>query len=105
MVRSLLWLGAMLALAVPAAAQQTGDPAEGRRLAERWCISCHVVEANPGSAAANGVPTFPAIAKMPGTTPMGLNAFLQTPHGRMPDLQLKRQEIDDLSAWILSLKR
>jgi len=36
---------------------------------------------------------------------MGLEVFLQTPHGRMPDLHLSRDEIDDVSAYILSLKR
>jgi hypothetical protein len=36
---------------------------------------------------------------------MGLRAFLQTPHDRMPDLHLTRNEIDDVAAYILSLKK
>jgi mono/diheme cytochrome c family protein len=39
------------------------------------------------------------------TTEMGLHAFLQTPHQRMPDLHLSREEIDDVAAYILSLRR
>jgi hypothetical protein len=42
---------------------------------------------------------------MKSTTPLSLRAFLQTPHERMPDLHLSRDEIDDLTAYILSLRR
>ena len=35
---------------------------------------------------------------------MALDVFLQTPHHRMPDLHLSRTEIDDVSAYILSLR-
>ena len=42
---------------------------------------------------------------MKSTTPMSLRAFLQTPHSRMPDLRLSRDEIDNLTAYILSLRR
>jgi hypothetical protein len=35
---------------------------------------------------------------------MSLHAFLSTPHHRMPDYSLSRQEIADISAYILSLK-
>jgi mono/diheme cytochrome c family protein len=42
---------------------------------------------------------------MKSTTFMGLRAFLQTPHDRMPDLHLTRNEIDDVAAYILSLKK
>jgi hypothetical protein len=34
-----------------------------------------------------------------------LTVFLRTPHDRMPDLSLTREETDDLIAYILSLKR
>jgi hypothetical protein len=36
---------------------------------------------------------------------MGLRVLLQTPHGRMCDLHLTREEIANLSAYILSLKK
>jgi hypothetical protein len=35
---------------------------------------------------------------------MSLRAFLQTPHWRMPDLHLTRDEIDDIATYILSLR-
>ena len=90
---------------VPAVAQEVGDIAAGRRLAENWCSSCHVVDASSRQGVSNGAPTFPAIARMKSTTPMALRAFLQTPHSRMPDLHMSREEIDNITTYILSLRR
>jgi mono/diheme cytochrome c family protein len=36
-------LFALLAAAVPARAQNAGDPIVGRHLAETWCSGCHLV--------------------------------------------------------------
>jgi mono/diheme cytochrome c family protein len=89
-----------------AEAQEKGDPAAGQRLAERWCSGpCHVIGPASARGTSTGVPTFAAIARMPSTTPMSLRVFLQTPHAGMPDLHLSRDEIDDLAAYILSLRR
>jgi mono/diheme cytochrome c family protein len=87
------------------AAQDIGDIAVGRQLAETWCSTCHVVGPTRQSGASTGAPTFAAIARMKSTTPLSLRAFLQTPHSRMPDLNLSRDEIDDLAAYLLSLRR
>jgi mono/diheme cytochrome c family protein len=83
-------------------AQEIGDAAAGQQLAEGWCISCHVVSRTPERGVSNGAPTFAAIARLKSTTPLALRAFLQTPHARMPDLHLTRDEIDNLAAYILS---
>jgi mono/diheme cytochrome c family protein len=88
----------------PAPCQVIGDAKAGRSIAQRWCDNCHVVDATQQRATSTGAPTFAAIAQMKSTTPMALRVFLQTPHGRMPDLHLTRSEIDDVSAYILSLK-
>jgi mono/diheme cytochrome c family protein len=86
-------------------AQDIGDAAAGRQLSETWCSTCHVVSPAPQRGASTGAPTFAAIARMKTTTPLGLRAFLQTPHDRMPDLHLSREEIDDVASYILSLRR
>ena len=85
-------------------AQEIGDIAVGRRLAETWCSSCHLIDASPGRAVSNGAPSFTAIAGMKSTTILSLRPFLQTPHAQMPDLHLSRDEIDDLAGYILSLR-
>src|SRR5579863_7050622 len=100
------WLGTILlaSAAYHAAAQPIGDAAAGHKLAETWCSSCHVVGPAPDHGTSNGAPTFSAIAQMPSTTPLSLRAFLLTPHARMPDLHLTRDEIDDVGGYILSLR-
>jgi mono/diheme cytochrome c family protein len=94
---------ALVAGATPGQAQQTGDVSAGRTLAKTWCSNCHVVE-RQASRGSDAVPSFPAIAEMSSTTSMSLHAFLQTPHGRMPDFKLSIKQIDDVTAYILSLK-
>jgi mono/diheme cytochrome c family protein len=97
-------LAAALLFAPAAWADDIGDPVAGRKVAQAWCSNCHVF---PGSthATVTGAPSFSAIAAHSTTTPLGLRAFLQTPHGRMPDLHLSNSEMDDLIAFILSTKR
>ncbi len=87
------------ALISTAAAQ---DVDAGHQIAQRWCSACHEVGTAP---VRNDVsPSFWSIAQMPSTTKLSLNAFLSTPHHRMPDYSLTRQEIADISGYIVSLK-
>jgi mono/diheme cytochrome c family protein len=94
----------LAAVAGAASAQDVGDVATGQKLAETWCSSCHLVGETHGAAVSNGAPTFAAIAADKSITVLSLRAFLQTPHARMPDLHLSREEVDDLAAYILSLR-
>lgn len=93
--------GALLLLSPLASAQDIG---RGERLARTWCANCHVVERNPAEAGATGVPTFPALAAKPGQTSEKLRAAMNPRHSRMPDLQLSKQQQDDLVAYIFSLR-
>jgi mono/diheme cytochrome c family protein len=82
---------------------RTPDLADGKAMAEKWCSHCHMI--SPGDKrAGDAAPSFTAIARMPSTTEMSLRAFLQTPHVRMPDYHLSRDESADLVAYILSLR-
>ena len=97
-------MGASLLGSSHAGAQPVGDAAAGQALAQRWCSSCHMVAVGQPNALATGVPTFAGIARMPSTTALSLRVFLQTPHARMPDLNLTQDEIGDVAAYILTLK-
>ena len=101
----LLTVPLLVAAAPPVAAQGVGDASAGRTLAETWCATCHVIGTADKTGTSNGAPPFVAIAAMALTTAPFLRAFLQTPHGRMPDLHLSRNEIDDVAAYILSLRK
>ncbi len=87
-----------------ATAQEAGDPASGHRIAQRWCSGCHVVDAVQPSGGANGAPSFMSVAQMASTTQVSLSVFLETTHGRMPDFELTRNEIANVTAYIVSLK-
>lgn len=81
---------------------QAADALAGKRIAERWCASCHLV--TPGQAkASDGVPTFASIASRKTFTAERLTPFLSHPHPVMPDMTLSRSEIADLVAYIRSL--
>jgi cytochrome c len=85
-----------------AALAETGASA-GAQIAQRWCVNCHVISSAQMGAAPQGPPSFPTIAKS-GMSADQLHAFLSHPHGAMPDLALTRTEIDDLIAYIQSLR-
>ena len=42
------------------------DADNGERLAQRWCVACHVVTPAQTSTTTDQAPPFPVIAKMPG---------------------------------------
>jgi len=94
-----------ISLAAPALAQEskvTGDANRGYALAERWCSDCHLLKGE--SRAVQGIPPFQAIARDPSKTPEYLRAFLVKPHGSMPPLELDRRQIEDIIAYIASLR-
>jgi mono/diheme cytochrome c family protein len=41
---------------------------------------------------------------MKSTTPLAIKVFLQSSHEPMPNFILKKHDIDDLAAYIMSLK-
>lgn len=107
-MRPIVLVGLLTMAALPAAAQSGGsgggDALAGREVAQRWCATCHVVAPGQTTATSDSIPTFMSIAARPNVTQDGLRAFLADPHGRMPPLVLSRADIDNLSAYILSLR-
>ena len=95
-------LAAAISMILLSGALWAGDLEVGRALAEQWCRSCHLID--PGQQqAADTAPPFAEIANDPVTTRAGLQAWLFDPHPPMPNLDLTRREIDDLTAYVLSL--
>ena len=104
-VLHLTMLGVLLLATQPLGAQEARDVAQGREFAQRVCAVCHAIR--PGAAVSPVVtaPTFAAIAASPGMSPIALRVALQSTHRTMPNLALTGPELDDVIAYILSLRR
>jgi len=80
------------------------DAIQGKTIAERWCIGCHVVGPEQKNAAVDQAPSFASIARRPNFDEGRLAVLLLAPHPNMPKLMLSRSEIADLTGYILTLK-
>ena len=95
------------ATAQPSASSlSAADVMEGNQIAHRLCVNCHIVDRNGPLVRTDRIPSFPWIAQQPGLTQEFITGWLSlsVSHDRMPDLSLTREEIRELSAYILSLK-
>jgi mono/diheme cytochrome c family protein len=80
------------------------DPAEGKKIAQRWCSECHLVSPNQSGSVPVGPPPFKSIAQSNKGSIDYLTTFLQAPHTKdMQGLKLNRYDINDLAAYIESL--
>lgn len=104
MSRIIFELALLAAVAALSQAAVAADMANGERLAKRWCAACHVVAADQKSGNAEVAP-FSAIAKLPGFDAGKLALYLLTPHPKMPDMNLSRDEAADLATYIVSQGR
>jgi mono/diheme cytochrome c family protein len=102
---------AMAAVLLTAPPQQAGaqEPAEpspekGYRVAQRLCSNCHLIEDKPGATLPEGVPTFRAIANRAGQTGQRITNTLIKPHTPMPDIRLSSEEIQDIIAYLDTLR-
>ena len=76
------------------------DARHGETLAKRWCAACHIV-APDQTRGQDNVPPFATIARIPGFDANTIARFLMDPHPKMPDMQLTRDEAQDLAAYIV----
>ena len=76
----------------------------GERLAHRWCAACHVVSATQRQVTTDQAPPFASIAKTPDFDAGKIALFLLDPHPKRPDMGLSRTDLQDLAAYIATLK-
>ena len=98
-VAAMLW-----AAAGNAQAQEVGNAQQGLRLARQVCSPCHLVVKEAGRSTNPDAPTFETIAKTKGLTGAALTSMLETSHRTMPNIVIKGSDINDITAYILSLK-
>jgi mono/diheme cytochrome c family protein len=98
-------LAAFCASASAGQAQTAASLARGQEIAERACAGCHALSGQPGRTIEGiAVPSFGAIAARPNQTPQRLQSFIMTPHRPMPGMSLSLAEVNDVVAYLLSLK-
>ena len=97
---------ALLATAtVVTCAQTRASATRGKDLAEQACAGCHAITSNEvRTIQGTVVPSFSTIASGPHGTTERLKSLITTPPHLMPAIPLTLNEIDDLAAFISSLK-
>lgn len=114
-IQALSFVATNLALIGTAAAAPNEQTAAGQAIAVEVCSPCHTIGANPGVT--SNVPTsvrpgppFATVAARQTTTRESLQTFLATTHEAsdrpvgMPNPHLTREQIRQVSAYILSLR-
>ena len=94
--------GAGFAVAGPVTSEP--DPVHGQELAARLCSNCHLVGTSGQEHANVDVPSFKEIANREGQTEGSIMASILLPNHPMPTIPLTTSEIDDLTAYIISLR-
>jgi S1-C subfamily serine protease len=100
-LRAVLLAGAVALLSAHGALA-AGDPARGRQLAATWCSACHQIgpafpEHGPG-------PPFGKLASDLKYSARYIKDWVIYPHATMPNFRLSEPVLDDLVAYIHSLR-
>jgi len=100
----ILAIAAALGMGAAARADEASDIRAGEDLAAKVCSPCHVIAERPG-------PSFAEIAKGTHAAPDALRAFLNSTQSNvshpsaMPNSRLTERQIDEISAYLGSLRR
>lgn len=82
-----------------------GAAERGFSVAEASCAECHAVSAGESRSPNPAAPAFEALANRPDMTRTALAVLLRTPHRTMPNLIVESGKVDDLSAYLSTLRR
>ncbi len=102
-VRTYLAIAASIGTCAGVWADEASDIRAGEELAEKVCSQCHAVSQRPG-------PPFAEIANGNHAEPNALLALLRSTHsdvshpGGMPNLELTERQINQISAYLGSLR-
>jgi mono/diheme cytochrome c family protein len=99
---AILLLAAGLAFGAPVPGKP--NPIAGKALAESLCTNCHLIGGAEQKSANADVPSFPEIANQQAQTAGDIVAHIVLPKHPMPTIPLTRNELADLSAYIMSLR-
>lgn len=97
-------LGACSIVTPAAEAVDIGDAHRGLAYAQKICAECHNVLRSDAVSPNPVAPPFKKIANTPGMSITALTVWSRTSHPTMPNLIIEPHDMDDLIAYILSLK-
>ncbi|MCZ7595452.1 cytochrome c [Hyphomicrobium sp.] len=104
MSRLLQYLAVAFALLpVGASAVELGDKDAGHAYAQKVCADCHAVEKDTNFLFTD-IPSFQEVADSQGMSPRALAVWLQTSHPNMPDFIIPPDDMDNVIAYIMSLR-
>jgi mono/diheme cytochrome c family protein len=81
-----------------------GDARRGLAYAQRVCADCHGVLRSGAPSPNRLAPPFKEIANTPGMSITALTVWSRSTHPMMPNLIIEPNDMDDLIAYMLSLK-
>jgi len=84
---------------------EAATPSPGRTYADAACASCHAVAPDDTRSPNPKAPSFETIANVPGMTLMAFNVALHTSHKTMPNLIVESARIEELWAYLYTLKK
>jgi Flp pilus assembly protein TadD len=85
-------------------AADIGDAHKGLTYAQKICSGCHNVMRTEGASPNKQAPPFRLIANTPGMSVTALTVWSRTSHPAMPNLVIEPTDLDNLIAYILSLR-
>lgn len=94
----------LLFVASTAQAAGLGDIDAGLNFARGNCAECHDITSRNPMNTASGAPTFYIVANTSGISRTTLSFWLRSSHPKMPGLMIEPRDLDNVIAFILSLK-
>jgi tetratricopeptide (TPR) repeat protein len=85
-------------------AMDIADARKGLSYAQKVCAVCHNVSESSAPSPNSQAPPFKLVANLPGASLAGLTEWSRAPHSSMPNLIVEPNDIDDVIAYILTLK-
>ncbi len=84
--------------------QELGNPTAGQKYAEVTCSECHAVLPNDTASKIAKATAFGTVANSPGMNELAISVWRQTTHLSMPNIVVKPNDMNDVAAYIVSLK-
>jgi mono/diheme cytochrome c family protein len=83
---------------------EVGDAGQGLAYAEKTCSGCHNVLRTGAASPNKDAPPFKQIANTPGMSITALTVWSRTSHPTMPNFVIPANDMDNLIAYIMSLR-